>query len=56
MRYHIKVIAGNIQYEKEDMYGKSATDALEKFVKHYVPIDSIIVTIEVVDVERTVKV
>lgn len=56
MKYHIKLIAGMTQYEKEDVTGEDAIDALSNFVRYYVPRDAIIVTIEVVDVERTVRV
>lgn len=56
MKYHVKVVAGNQQYEKEDVYAETALDALYSFVRSFIPKDSNIIACEVIDVERTVKV
>jgi succinate-acetate transporter protein len=55
-KYRCKVIAGMTQYEKEDMFGETALDAIAAFIRQYVPRDAIIIGFEVIDVEKTVQV
>lgn len=56
MKYHVKVIAADQQYEKEDVYADNALGALTSFMRNFIPKDAIVIAIEVVDIERTVKV